>query len=213
MTGEGSGGGSDAVRRFEDSMAMDYEKWHDGIGYDIAVVSGANESERAEIEKILLARGVSDWRDVEALTALDTPKAHRALKKALKDGSLEIQLYVLREAPGLATAKQRDAILIEAVERATIGYGLTPALDQIADHHPPAVIDAMLRAVLARTGEVAVHFAAMLAYVHGKASEPFDWEHRPLFLRFNTPKKADRVDPFKELCEWIGLDPAPYLRK
>jgi hypothetical protein len=42
-----------AAGRFERSMVMDYEKWHDGIGYDIATMKAATPEERSAIESLL----------------------------------------------------------------------------------------------------------------------------------------------------------------
>ena len=39
---------SDAVSRFRASMNIDYEKWHDGIGYDLDALRAASNGERAE---------------------------------------------------------------------------------------------------------------------------------------------------------------------
>ncbi len=38
---------SPLVRRFRESMAIDYYKWHDGIGYDITLIAEASPRERA----------------------------------------------------------------------------------------------------------------------------------------------------------------------
>jgi hypothetical protein len=54
-------------------------------------------------------------------------------------------------------------------------------------------------------GDVAMHFAAMLLFVHGKADSEFDWEHRPFLLQFNTEDPAERAPAYRELCERIGL--------
>jgi len=58
---------------------------------------------------------------------------------------------------------------------------------------------------------VAVHFAAMLFYLFGKAKEPFDWEKRPFFLRFNTEDRKERVKVFRELCQKLKINPEKYL--
>jgi hypothetical protein len=68
------------------------------------------------------------------------------------------------------------------------------------------VIDALLRGAVHREGEVAVHFAALLFYLHGKSKEPFDWEHRPFFLRFHTDNPEERKAVFQELCTILGVD-------
>src|SRR5690606_35695551 len=75
-----------ALERFRRSMAVDYEKWHDGVGYDLAALRAATARERQEIEALLLARGVRDWRDVEALAALDSDAARHALRAAFAAG-------------------------------------------------------------------------------------------------------------------------------
>ena len=46
------------------------------------------------------------------------------------------------------------------------------ALREVESLHPPEVVQALLLGARDRAGEVAVHFAAMLLYLHGKAREP-----------------------------------------
>ena len=89
--------------------------------------------------------------------------------------------------------------------------GLSEALDEVEEVHPPSVVEALLRGALERDGEVAVHFAAMLMFLHGKAGEPVDWAQRPFFLRFHTTDRAEREAVFRELCETIGVDASRYL--
>jgi len=36
------------LARFERGMEMNYEKWHDGIGYDLDALRAASNGERAE---------------------------------------------------------------------------------------------------------------------------------------------------------------------
>jgi hypothetical protein len=88
---------------------------------------------------------------------------------------------------------------------------LSETIDEIEEFHPPAVIDALFRGALKRDGEAAVHFAALLFFLHGKAEEPFDWNHRPFFLRFHSTGK-ERTEVFRELCKTVGVDPTKYLR-
>ena len=61
-----------SVDRFRESMVSTYERWHDGIGYDIAIFKTATPDELVEIENLLLSSSIEDWRDVEALAALDS---------------------------------------------------------------------------------------------------------------------------------------------
>lgn len=198
------GGSAD---RFARSMEIDYEKWHDGIGYDLEVLRAAPPADRAAIERLLLARGTKDWRDVEALAALDTPAAQAALRKALRSPDHEVRTAVHEYAPELVSDAERTDSLVHALERAEFYGGLTQALRQVERFHPPEVVQALLRGLRDRSGEVAVHFAAMLMYLHGKADSAFDMAQRPFFLRFATPDPAVRAQATRELCARIGIAP------
>src|SRR5262245_55779768 len=79
----GDPAGGTLIERFRQSMRIDYEKWHDGIGYDMSLLEIASPAERKVIEVMLLVRGANDWRDVEALARLNTPAARRTLKQAM----------------------------------------------------------------------------------------------------------------------------------
>ena len=106
---------------------------------------------------------------------------------------------------------ERSASLIQALRHTEIYTGLTQALNEVAQFHPPEVIDALLHGTLERKGEVAVHLAAMLFFLHGKASSTFDTTHHSFFLRFATPDSAARELAFRDLCEAIGTNPKKYL--
>ena len=199
------------VEQFEASMIIDYEKWHDGIGYDLTLLEGATAEELAAIEKLVLARGAQDWRDVEALAVLKSAKAQAALRVALQKGNAEIRGAVLRHAPKLVPAAKKKAHLLSALRTAEFYGGLSEALDTVADYHPREIVAELFRGTLAREGGIATHFAAMLMFIHGKAKQPFDWDQRPFFLRFNTTVRAEREAAFRELCDKIGVSAAKYL--
>ncbi len=38
------------LERFEKSMQIDYEKWHDGIGYDLEALQSASLTERKKLK-------------------------------------------------------------------------------------------------------------------------------------------------------------------
>ncbi|MCL4205573.1 MAG: hypothetical protein KJ000_24090 [Pirellulaceae bacterium] len=192
------------VDRFRASMIMDHERWREGVGYDLELVTAATPEERVTIEQLLLDGGIRGWRDVEALAALDTPRAREALRAALHGPNPEVRSAVLRYAPDLVTDQERIAALVQSLRDAEFYGGLSQTLDHVAVFHPPEVVEALLRGVLERAGEVAVHFAAMLAFIHGQAAEPFDMDQRPFFLRFNTDDRAERESAFRELCARLG---------
>jgi hypothetical protein len=199
------------VQQFEESMAITYEKWHDGIGYDVDLLARATPADLKAIERVLTSRGVNDWRDVEVLAQLKTEPARKALMRAMTRGKPEIRAAVLRHAPELVAEKDKTAFLIEGLRTAQFYGGLSEVLDQVAAFHPPEIVAELFRGTLERKGEVAIHFAAMLMFIHGKAKEPFDWEHRPFFLRFATSTRAEREAVFRDLCARIGVDDGDYL--
>src|SRR5262249_15998968 len=98
-------------------MNITYEKWHDGVGYDLDAIREATPTERAKIESIMLAHGVKDWRDLEALDALSTPKAIAAIRATIKSTDPELRLRATRilahEPDGEAT---RDAAIVHAID-------------------------------------------------------------------------------------------------
>jgi hypothetical protein len=200
-----------ALGRFERSMVMNYEKWHDGIGYDLDALREATPMEKKMIETMLIHRGTKDWRDVEALAELDTLRAHKALHEAMEDPNPEIRLAVVRHAPKLVPESKRTASLVKALQTRALNSGLSQALDEAAEFHPKEVVDALLRGALKSDGEAAVNIAGLLMYIHGKADDPFDWDQRPFFLRFNTENREERKAAFLELCEKIGVEASDYL--
>jgi hypothetical protein len=181
-----------ALRRFRRSLEVGYQEWHDGISFDLEALREATQLERAAIEELLLARGVGGWREVEALARLDTPRARAALRDAFDRGDPEVQLAVLRHAGDLVDEEERTAALVRALEESSWYGGLSQALDAATEHHPPAVVVALWRGLRARDGEAAVHFAALLAFLHGRAAEPFGLGAASLLpaLRHRGPARA-----------------------
>lgn len=199
------------IRRFENSMLMDYEKWHDGIGYDLDALRAMSPAEKKSAEATMIRRGVRDWRDIEALVCFATPEARAAIKAAIDHPNIEVRNAVLRYAPELVGDSVRTDSLVKGLETASFFGGLSETLDQVAEFHPPLIVETLLRGVLRRDGTVAVHFAATLYYIHGLSPEPFDMAQRPFFLRFNTDDRKERETVFRELCEKIGVDASLYL--
>ena len=201
------------LQRFRKSMEIDYEKWHDGIGYDLDAIRAATKTERKAIEQMLTEHTPRDWRDIEALAKINTKNAQQIIKKAIKDPDPDVRVAVTRFAPNLVTNSERSQSLIKALQSAEIFSGLSQALDDIEEYHPTEIKEALIKGLLSREGDVAVLFAAMLFYIYGKADEPFDMEQRPFFLRFNTENRAERERAFMELCRWLNINHEKYLDK
>jgi hypothetical protein len=199
-----------ALRRFMRSMVIDFEKWHDGIGYDRDALHDATPAERDAIETILIAHQPRDWRDIEALIELGTPRAKAAIREAMTEGDIEVQMAILDSAPELIPYGDRVAAVVRSLRTAGLFGGLSRTLDVVEQFHPPEVIDELFRGLLEREGEVAVNFAGMLIFIHGKSADAFDMKLRPFFLRFNTENASERADAFRELCRMIGVDARKY---
>lgn len=203
---------SDAGMRFLESMKLTAGMLHDGIGYDLDALDEASKSDRDAIEAILINHHSRDWRDIEALAEIDSPQARAIVEAALKSPDAKVRREAMQHAGDKADPKEREKTLIKILETTGLYDGLSEAIDEVEEFHPPAVIETLLRGALNRDGEAAIHFAAMLFFLRGKADEPFDWNHRPFFLRFDTSDRAERKAVFRELCETIGVDPKKYLR-
>lgn len=205
----------DPTERFMASLRMDYDKWHDGTGYDLDALAKMPPEQRPAIEAMLLARRPLDWRDVEALAQFDTPAARAAVRDAAESADPRVR-RVAREClpPEASDPLTREARLIANLRDDELLGGLGLAIEEAAEFHPPAVIDELIRGVLARPGPPAVHFAALLYFIHGKAAEPFDWAHRPFYLRFDgTSGPAAHLEAFIDLCAMIGVDAAKFSRR
>jgi hypothetical protein len=201
---------SAAAQKFLASMNIGYERWHDGEGYDLDALEGIPESEREPIEKILIGHKPRDWRDIEALGMFDSPASRRAIVSALRHSDSKVRREAMEQVPERVSPAKRQARLIQALKTTGLYSGLSEALDEVEEFHPPKVIQTLLRGALNRNGEAAVHFAAMLYFLHGKSKEPFDWHYRPFFLKFHTTDRAERKQIFHELCAAIGIDAKQY---
>ena len=198
--------GDTRFEKFRQSMRIDYEKWHDGIGYDLELLRQLNDDDRKSALSLLMPP--SGWRDVEALATLDSEVARQALHTALIKGNAEVRAAVMNYAPTIATEEERTETILRALAHGQFFDDLSSVLDQVATFHPPPIVNALFRGLLVRPGDIATHFAAMLAFLHGKADSAFDWELRPLFLKFAADDGADRERAFVELCALLELDPA-----
>jgi hypothetical protein len=65
---------SPALEQFLQSMKIGHTEWHDGTGYDLVALREVGGEEVKQVENLLVSRKDQDWRDVEALAALNTPR-------------------------------------------------------------------------------------------------------------------------------------------
>ena len=192
--------------RFELSLFIGYEQWHDGTRYDVDALREMSREDRRIVEARLIPP--DGWRDVEALAvlaSLGSDSAAAELRRVATSGSSEVRLAVLKYAPQLVDKDARIASLVQALDSASMFDSFTDTLAQVEAFHPQPVIDALWRGIETRQGDVAVHYAGMLAFIYGKADSSFDWSMRPLFLEFNTTDDAKRRAAVSELRKRLGV--------
>ena len=195
------------VHRFTESMEINYDKWREGEGYDLTLIEQADQHTRDSLERILIGRSPIGWRDIQALAKINSPKARAAIMDAFLHADTQTRMAVHVHAPELLSEPLRIDSIVRALQESTIYFGLSEALAEVEQFHPPEIVRELMRGLMRRDGGTACHFAAMLYFVHGKSSCAFDWEHRPFFLKFNTEDLVEREKAVRELGDVIGVDP------
>src|SRR5262245_46176842 len=149
---------SDAYDAFRRSMTIDYEKWHDGVGYDLDALKGLDPAEIDEIEAILIEHlnNPGDWRDVEALHTLGTPRAMKVLHAARQHRVPDVRSRVAQ------LSGDRDDIEQAIVSGLLDANGWSKALDMAEENGTPAVKQALLECARRGIPEARVNAAAML---------------------------------------------------
>lgn len=195
---------SPLLQQFAASMTIDYEKWREGEGYALELLPQMTEAERRIVERELIQKLDRDgnWRDLEGLAALNTQSARAAIDAARSHPDREVRAYAVQRAleNGNLPPELAEAAVIRVVEDAASMSTLSQALHLAESCPTPEVRRAVLDR--ARTGDstTRVHMAALLYYLCGKSEEPFDWNHRPYFLRFGDHNdQADFRAAWQEL--------------
>lgn len=191
---------SAAFGRFLKSMTIGLEEWREGTGYDLSALHEMTPDERTAIEDGLIAHlaDPGDWRDVEALAALATPRALAAVQKARKHADRQVREHAIEHV--LEKTPQDPNVeddVVRAVKQGDI---------ELAERCPtPRVKRALLDCARTADATTRVNAAALLMYLCGQAAEPFDWNQRPFFLRFGEENPKERRAALKELREKTGL--------
>ncbi len=191
---------SDAYRRFAESKLMDYEKWHDGVGYDLDALAEMTDEEREGVVSDLISH-VQDWRDLEALHFVGTVAAHAAIEKARNSPDAKLRVAALRYGPP-ATGSNAESTLLKTLDPAT---ATTDAIEEAANYKTPAIIEALLRCARECTGPEAYGAVASLLVMHGKLDSVYSWDRRDFILRFVEPPSPDRDTAYGELRAELGI--------
>lgn len=153
-----------AWKRFHDSMVMDFDKWHDGIGFDLDALREMTAGERRKVAAELAGRRQT-WREIEALAVLreleaaeaaeaaeaggeddgdeddagaTAAAADEAMESALSDPSADTRLAAAEVLLAEKRREEFDQFLAREIRGMTeIGDGLTRAL-LLAEQYPEA---------------------------------------------------------------------------
>ena len=201
---------SDAYSRFMSSLELDYERWHDGNGFDLEALASIDDSERGDVVW-KLARRDPTWREIEALESIDLPPAFMAIKRALRDSdSIDTRLAAARSLHTLGKLDEPiDGVLAREIGNlGDTGHGCTRAL-LMAEEFPTDAVKRALLEASHRPTESAMHCAGVLCYLTGAGTEAFDWNLRPLLLRLGPEEpEAERSAALRELCLLVQMEPS-----
>lgn len=195
-----------AYERFMASMKIGYIEWHDGIPYDLEALESVSAEELAELEAVLLQRKDTDWRDAEALAWIRSPKAIHGLLESLNGPTREVRVRAAELLHDMGQLASLDETIIEGLRFADLITGLAQCERLAAAHPSEAVKQALIHGALCSTDGRAVRFVGILFFLYGKATEPFDWNQRPFFLKFNTNDSRQRRKAFDKMCRLLGID-------
>jgi len=184
-------------------MTIDYGAWRDGTPYDIPALAGISAEERDLLTEEICEKSSLDWRDVEALRALGTPRALNRVGAAAQtqtDGG-GIEAFIDEVARGWSP--QIEARFVEKLERVQSMTGALDRLYEIATaHQTPAVMAQLLRnARIHSDPTVRYSMAAFLLELTGHTDTryTFDPEIRPHLLDLNS----DDYKTYKAAVAWL----------
>lgn len=199
---------SNAFEKFRKSMSIGYMQWHEGIGYDLVALAALTAEELRAAEDLLVARHGADWRDLEALDQIGSPRALQELEKALRSKSVDIRIEAARRlaARSLVTDATIEATIVGALTTTTILDGMVKTLTFAAEHPTPSVLRTLLRCSVHGNDDIRAHAAALVHFLYGGSSSSFDMNFRPFYLRFASKDLAERQDAYRELCAKIGIE-------
>jgi len=198
---------SPAYERFISSMEMNYEKWHDGIGYDLDALEKMTPEELKSVETML--KGRSDWRDVEALAAIGSDDSIESLKRSLKASDPRTRVHAAEKLHERGMFPGIDKFIADELHHAPDLPDASVVLDLAQEHDTPRVRKALLWCAK-HHDSIGPHAVGLLYYFAGISDEAFAWNHRDFFLRFLKAKPKDRAAAFAELCGELKLDPKSF---
>lgn len=200
---------ADAVKKFQDSMIMDFDMWHDGTGYDLSAIDDMTADERKDVARLLKARDQT-WRELEALAALDMEEVddviHETAKTSESTNNRMTAAAALHERGKIKDAAYEEMLCNEIRKLSGTEDGSVRVLLEAQGMPSEKVKQALLWSSWNSTDD-SMSCAALLLYLCGKAEDQLAWSHREWLFdikpnnSYFTRKKA-----FDKLCELCGME-------
>lgn len=187
--------GHSAWERFQASLNVGFDQWHDGIGYDLAALGEMSAEERESVRSMMAARirgGSASWREVEVAGVLGDRAALQAAAKSKDDIVSRRALEALGDSRG-AEAKVAAGVLSG---NWTV---FSQALDSAPDHKTEPVKRALIERVR-RRDDGCVPAGMVLLEVFAGVEDA--WPERPMLFRIREEPEGGRT--FQDLVRRVG---------
>lgn len=200
---------AEAVKKFEDSMIMDFDMWHDGEGYDLSAIDDMTAEERKQVAQLLKGREQT-WRELEALAALDMEDVDDLIEEtSSKSDSANNRITAasaLHERGKMDKAEFETLLCNEIRKLTGKGDGAIKILLEAEAMPTEKVKQALLWSSWNSTDD-SMSCAARLLYLSGKAEDQLAWSHREwLFDLKPNNSYFTRKKAFDKLCELCGME-------
>jgi hypothetical protein len=206
---------AEAVKRFLDSMIMDFDMWHDGTGYDLSAIDDMTADERKSLVISLKAQ-TQTWRELEALAALDMEEVDVLVQETAttsESTNNRITAAAALHDRGKMKPEEFEELLCKEIRKLdgrNDGY-IKVLLE--AEANPSEKVKQALLWSSWNSTEASMSCAARLLYLCGKAEDQLAWSHREWLFdiqpnnSYFTRKKA--FDKLCALCE-MTLDESQW---
>lgn len=200
---------AEAVKRFQDSMIMDFDMWHDGTGYDLSAIDDMTPEERKGVATMLKSRDQT-WRELEALAALDMEDVDDLVQEtATKSESRDNRITAagaLHDRGKMKKEEFEELLCNEIRKLNGKGDGSIKVLLEAEAMPTEKVKQALLWSSWNSTDD-SMSCAARLLYLCGKAEDQLAWSHREwLFDLKPNNSYFTRKKAFDKLCSICGME-------
>ena len=204
---------SEALKKFRGSMIMDYEKWKEGIGYDMDAFAAMTDEEKQTVLSEIREKNSLDWRDMEVLKVDNSKVSFDRLRDVLASGTCDARAHALDDLYDMG--RMNDSVfdwkLAEILDDVTDNDGVTASLLLVQQRCGPKTREALQKGVRERP-DIALHYASALLDLEGLSDDmaAFDPKFRPTLLKLlpDEPEEV-RAKAIEQVFAWLGSGKKP----